>query len=278
MPFDQAQPPADVFRTNGGDPLPTLIRESSNGDPAVLPTVPTIKKTGFPIIISTGTGQSEVRLQTSSVSISKLPPAPTGQDVGSAGSGAPPLDDSQGAKVIQGGALFAAVFFPIILLAGLIATAVICMRRRKRKMEEIREMKSLSQGPVERIPGARPSSLRPETTVQPRGAPSGAAAATTLPRIEEPPPAYQKTTVLAPIPQSPSPPYPQPKPLSEANLAMHGTASPRSPFIDPDDDQVSEVSDQGQRLGHPRHSVAVSVVSGISDMDGRTETDAHQVV
>lgn len=85
--------------------------------------------------------------------------------------------------------------------------------------------------------------------------------------VEDPPPSYVPRTTAAPEYTALGPPLtqrqPQPATLSEANLVAHGGEGPRSPFADPENDTVSEISnlENGEGRGRERDVDEMSFVS-----------------
>lgn len=213
------------------------------------------------------------------------------------------------------GALFSAIFFPILIFAGLAFMGIYCAMRRRRRNAEPRERKwsSSSTESNEPLSEANAQPLQPQPTArQPIVViPEYRFTLQSSPTIANdlgfpvhhshgpeqdaelvlgPPPEYRRhdvsasalpiSTVPLPdqIPLSPAPAYPQPVQLSQANLAIHGARNTRSPFSDPEPDEVSEVSDSGRRYRLTRDLDELSVVSGLSNNRGSTATETREIV
>lgn len=186
---------------------------------------------------------------------------------------------------IASGALFAAIFAPIVALALLTSGCLLFfVRRRKRRQhrEGVRELKSLHQESVDDF-ASSPYSARQSRAMAPFAlglTPDHVVEVNNSPMTNNGPlvtvdgPSYNRNPVSPPPPYktggatgnrassgSRSPPGSRSSQLSEANLALH-RGNVRSPFADPEDDLVSEMSDRARR--NPDFDT-MSVVSDYTD-------------
>ncbi|KAI9789564.1 MAG: hypothetical protein M1816_005971 [Peltula sp. TS41687] len=192
---------------------------------------------------------------------------------------------------ISSGALFAAIFVPIAVLALLASGCLLFFVRRRRRRQDregVRELKILHQESMDDL-SSGPYSARHSRAVAPFTmglTPDHVAEVNNSPMTNNGPlvtvdgPSYNRNPVSPPPPYktggaagnrtssgSRSPPGSRSSQLSEANLALH-RGNVRSPFADPDDDLVSEMSDRGERARRNRDFDAMSMVSDVSDGPG----------
>ena len=193
---------------------------------------------------------------------------------------------------LSGGSLFAVIFVPIVVVSLLASGCLFFLVRRRRRARRsgTRELKHLHQDSVEQLSsgGANGRQSRSLTPFSPGLSPdhgpnlTGAGSAHRGPLMtvdgpsygrtrEDPPPPYKTGGATGGSPGSRSPPRLRSSQLSEANLAMH-QQNGRSPFADPEDDLVSEVSEHGERHVRARDGDRASVVSDVSDVAGRHAT------
>ena len=173
------------------------------------------------VIISTGTAQSGLQTLTPGAGTSLTNPTSATTSATSK-----PPSSSHG-KAIPGGALFAIIFFPIVLIAGIIAISTVCLRRRRRRRgdKEMREMKVLSQGSVDQTADVKAPGRKAEHAAQ-------LSTSTTITQNSyagvESPPKKEKGLAVQAIPHASSSPRrvdPDPPPPPSSNYKRHTSAS-----------------------------------------------------